>query len=268
MQLIFASRRTASRRAVVRRRTAIIVGTACALWLVLSLLGPFVAQPAGYHGFADQRAWGAIPHALDVLSNLGFLVAALAGGGLLARLPSHETTRAARSMAAIFFIGLACSFAGSSFYHWHPDDASLAWDRLAMCVPFAGMLGLAAQQACGDDAAWPACIAMLASAVAAVLLWQHSGNMLSWALAQGGGMLVLLWLAARRRREGGLQIRLGWVIALYAVAKCFELADAQVFAWSDGFISGHSLKHLFAAAAVLPVLHALAALRERSATWL
>jgi len=41
--------------------------------------------------------------------------------------------------------------------------------------------------------------------------------------------------------------------ALYAVAKAFEFFDAPVFA-AGQFVSGHTLKHLFAAAACFVLL--------------
>lgn len=44
---------------------------------VLFLLPP-LAQPAAYHAFADTRTWHGLPNALAVLTNLPFLLAALA----------------------------------------------------------------------------------------------------------------------------------------------------------------------------------------------
>ena len=58
-----------------------------ALLLLAALIGPAVPQPQDFHAFADQRAWGPLPHALDVLSNLGFAWAAVAGARLLAAFP-------------------------------------------------------------------------------------------------------------------------------------------------------------------------------------
>src|SRR5690606_32744894 len=51
-----------------------------ALGAVASAVHGPIAQPAGYHAFADRRAWGGIAYAGNVLSNLGF---ALVGGWLL-----------------------------------------------------------------------------------------------------------------------------------------------------------------------------------------
>ena len=51
---------------------------AAAPWLVASVLPP-MAQPQSYHDFADQRTLWGIPHALNVLSNLPFVVVGLDG---------------------------------------------------------------------------------------------------------------------------------------------------------------------------------------------
>lgn len=224
---------------------------------LLALCGPFVAQPPGYHHFADQRAWGALPHALDVLSNLAFAAAAVAGARLLACGRAQHLPAALRWLAALFFTGLACSAVGSAVYHWAPGDATLAGDRLGMAIAFAGMLGLAVHSRVAGGAGVAAALGMLLAAVAAVLVWLHSGNVLPWALVQAGGMLAVLALSPMAPRTGGLPLRLGAVIAWYGAAKLLEWGDAAVFDATAGLVSGHSLKHVLAAAAAWPVLAAL-----------
>lgn len=232
-----------------------------ALLLLAALWGPGVAQSPDFHGFADQRAWGVLPHALDVLSNLGFAAAALAGARLLMAPGARALSPALRGLAALFFTGLACSAIGSSVYHWAPDDATLAGDRLGMSMAFAGMLGLALQSRVADRAALHAAAGLLAAAVASVLVWLHSGNVLPWVLVQAGGMLAILGLACVAQRHGALALNLAAVIAWYGAAKLLEWGDAAVFEATGGWVSGHSLKHLLAAAAAWPVVAAL-----RSAT--
>ncbi len=241
-----------------------IVCAAALLWLLLAVFGPRLAQSVSYHGFADQRAWGLLPHAMDVLSNLGFLIAGLAGLWMLHQLRNAYLDRTSRAMATLFFVGLIGCFAGSSYYHLAPHDAALLWDRLAMCLPFAGMLGLAVRQVTEDDAAaWFAALAMLIGAVVSALIWREGGNMLPWAVAQGSGMLALIALACMPSRKNRLHVHIGVVIGFYALAKVFELADAQVFEMNCGLISGHSVKHLLAAAAAWPVLDALGKRKKR-----
>src|SRR5256885_5235666 len=101
-----------------------------ALLLLAAWLGPAVPQPQDFHAFADQRAWGALPHALDVLSNLGFAWAAVAGARPLLDRRSQALAPAPRWLAALFFTGLACLALGSSVYPPGPPHAPPARDPL------------------------------------------------------------------------------------------------------------------------------------------
>jgi hypothetical protein len=89
--------------------------------------------------------------------------------------------------------------------------------------------------------------------------WVYSGNILPWSLLQGGGMLLVLWFASLHSssQAPALQIQWTYVIALYTLAKVFELADHAVFELSGNLVSGHSLKHIVAACAAWPVITAL-----------
>ena len=57
------------------RIPVLLLVTACGI--MVALLLPPIAQPPGYHDFADQRSLFGIPHIWNVLSNLAFV---LAGG--------------------------------------------------------------------------------------------------------------------------------------------------------------------------------------------
>jgi hypothetical protein len=89
---------------------------------------------------------------------------------------------------------------------------------------------------------WPLLIAGLAS----VLYWRASDDLRPYALVQFLPVLLipLLLLLYPRRGSGGLWLAL----ALYVLAKGLEQYDADVYAALAGTISGHSLKHVAAAA--------------------
>lgn len=228
---------------------------ACGGLLLLACLGPALAQPAGYHHFADQRGIWGIPHALDVLSNLPFALFGLAGLAALAMRPGPNRT--VQACAALFFGGLLVTAAGSSLYHWRPDDAGLVLDRLGMVLPFAGLLGLAVADRVTRRAGGLTALAVLALGPLSVWVWSSTGNVLPWAAVQFGGMGLMLWLAALRPRPGALTVRWGTVILIYAVAKAFELADHPVFALTGHLVSGHMLKHVVASLSALPVIAAV-----------
>ena len=233
--------------------------------LALALFGPVLPASAHQHTLADQRALWGIPCALDVLSNLPFAIAGLWGLVALRRVAPGMLDAPSRALASLFFAGLVCTAAGSALYHWQPQDAGLLWDRLGMVLPFAGLLGLAGASRVSARAGAAAAGTVLLAGPLAVLWWSHSGNLLPWAVVQLGGMLVVLALACLPRRDGALALHLGAVMALYALAKLFEAADHAVFEATGQAVSGHSLKHVLAAAAAWPVLAALAALRHSGA---
>jgi len=251
-----------------RERTLVSV---LALLVLVALVGPAIPTPEAMAGaFADRRAWGALPNALDVLSNLPFAVLGLWG---LVRL--HRVDRAhqieqdsswtvlpeppvdALDCAWLFFTGLLVTAAGSTFYHLEPDALRLAADRAGMAVAFAGLIGFAVCERVSLRAGWPVAWFTLAAALAAVALFHETGNVLPWALVQFGGMLGVLALSLTRPVRGAVGFKLGWVIFFYALAKLFELGDHAIYEATGHLVSGHSLKHLTAALAALPVLNAL-----------
>jgi hypothetical protein len=237
-------------------RALVVFAAALAL---LALLGPDVSHripaPAHAHGgmFADARTVLHIPHALDVLSNLPFLLFGVWGlAGLRPALPAPQ-----RQAVVVFFLGLLATWLGSSYYHLAPSPWGLMWDRLGMGVAFAGVLGLAVAERVSPRAALATTFVTLVSAMAASIWCYASGDVLPWACIQFGGMLLVLVCACLPRQVQSLGVRWLVLVAIYAAAKLLEGADAAVFYASREWVSGHSLKHVVASLAALPVLAAL-----------
>ena len=68
---------------------------------------------------------------------------------------------------------------------------------------------------------------------------------------------VAIGLKLPRGAAGGVRDRDWWIVlGLYALAKVMELADRPVLEVLGGIVSGHTLKHLLAAAAGLWLLRA------------
>jgi len=234
--------------------------------LAMALHGP-IAQLEHYHAFADARAWHGIPHAADVLSNLPFALVAAWGAIRLAGRPARARLGPAWPGLAIFVAALALTAAGSSYYHWAPDNARLVWDRVPIALACAGLID--AMHARHHAGATPWRLpALVAFALASVAWWawtdaRGAGDLRPYLLLQGAPLLLVpLWQASahapRRERMG-----LGIAIALYVLAKALELADARVLGMT-GVVSGHTLKHLAAAAAAAVIVGTLTADALRS----
>lgn len=214
--------------------------------VAVSLL-PAVPQAPTYHRFADDRTLLGIPNALNVISNLAFVLAGLAGLTACRRRAFAERLHYVILFAAA---GLVC--VGSGYYHWSPDDDRLVWDRLPMTAGFMSLL--AAVIAERVDLAWGRRLLapLLAVGVGSVLYWIWSeqygrGDLRPYGLVQFLSLaLIVYMLVAFRGRHG--DDRMFWVgLGWYALAKLCEHFDAAIFAATGEVVSGHSLKHVAAA---------------------
>ena len=228
-----------------------------ALGLVFCL--PPIPQPQSYHAFADDRTMLGVPNFLNVASNLPFFVVGVLGLWLLLRQdavgPNRPVLEAVeRWPFLVFFAGVLLTGFGSSYYHLAPGNDRLVWDRLPITIAvmgfFAGMIG----ERIGVRAwAW----------LLGLLVWLGFVSVLSWHLGErrGAGDLrlygfvqfyplltipLLIWLfPARYTHAGYVFVALGW----YLLAKGLETHFVDHAIYSAGrLVSGHTLKHLAAAA--------------------
>ena len=216
------------------------------------LFTPPIPQDPIYHQFADQRTMAGVPNALNVLSNFPFAFVGVAG--LLATF--HRWTRFRfpweRWPYAALFTGVALTAVGSSYYHLAPDNARLVWDRLPMTIGFMGFLTATIAERNGVRAAWTLFVPLLAFGAASVLQWhwselQGAGDLRWYLFVQFGSLATVALMLALYppRYTHASYVVLG--LGAYALAKLFELGDQRIFDAAH-IISGHSLKHLCAAA--------------------
>ncbi len=245
-----------------------------ALLTLIACFGPALpaADVAIAAVFADGRGWHSLPNAMDVLSNLPFVLIGFWGLFRLNRIdrahqqalarfplapPANDPPDNTLDCAWLFFAGLIATAAGSTFFHLMPDAPRLAADRAGMAVAFAGLIGIAVCERVSQRAGWPAAWFVLTAGLLSAEIFQETSNVLPWALVQFGGMALVLTLARATPMRGGVGLKLGWVIFFYALSKVFELADHPIYAMTHELVSGHTLKHLTASLAGLPVLLAL-----------
>ncbi|MHB8844329.1 MAG: ceramidase domain-containing protein [Nitrospirota bacterium] len=211
---------------------------------------PPVAQDPVYHAFADQRVIVGIPRFLDIITNLPFLIVGVAG--LLSCRAGH-ITRSRRSWT-VFFAGVALVGIGSGYYHADPIDRTLIWDRLPMSVGFMGILVAVLSERIGawieTDGLAPAVFA----GVMSVLWWAVLDDLRPYGAVQLLPVTVIptvLLLYPEQRSEDRCIM---FSMVLYVIAKVFEHYDHAIYAATGYIISGHSLKHLAAAAGCAAIL--------------
>lgn len=92
-----------------RWRVALLVAVSVAV-AVAAVLVPAMPQPVDYHDFADARDLLGLPHSLNVLSNVAFLAAGLAGLVFVARRPGAFIDPRERLPWAVFFLAALAIF--------------------------------------------------------------------------------------------------------------------------------------------------------------
>jgi hypothetical protein len=224
--------------------------------LVLWLLGP-IAQDPDYHHFVDERQLFGVPNFGNVISNLPFVLVAALGLLRLPRLSEAET----RIGYALLCIGVLLVGFGSAWYHYAPSNQSLVWDRLPMTVAFMALLGLLLRERVVAVSVPALQLALVSIGMLSVMYWNWTesagrGDLRPYMLVQFLPVIFLpliLWLFPARYLDGRWLLA---TLALYVVAKLLELADGVIWSTTGG-ISGHSLKHVAAAAAVACLIMAV-----------
>ena len=224
--------------------------------------GPITQDPA-YHRLADTRTVLGVPNGFDVLSNAAFAVAGALGlGAVLGRRRVREPS--ARRAYVVFFAGAALTAAGSAYYHLAPDDGRLVWDRIPMTIAFAGLVAAVVAERVSPRVAARALPPLVALGVGSVAYWALAGDLRPYAVAQFGSLVAVIAVLLPRSGPTPDARFLGAGLGAYALAKAFEYFDGEILALS-GFVSGHTLKHLAAAAAVAFVAAEVAVRREPGA---
>jgi Ceramidase len=204
---------------------------------------PPLLQDQSYHQFADQRELFGIPNFWNVVSNLPFI--AVGAVGLL------QVRRDA--ITIVLFTGLFLTGFGSSYYHLNPNDGTLFWDRLPMTLCFAAILAAVVEERVDARAGAMLLRPLLAIGVFSLLLWRWTDDLRLYAWAQFFPFLALvLILRLFPPKYTGASY---WITAaaLYALAKLLEFFDEKIFSVGS-IVSGHTLKHLAAAAAGFAIL--------------
>jgi hypothetical protein len=225
---------------------------------ILVTVGVFVAgaipESAAYHDLADKRPLWGVPNFLNVVSNLPFIIVGIIGLIVAGRTSAPGPLP---SIYAVLFTGVLLTGLGSAWYHIHPDNNTLVYDRIPMTIVFMSLLSATLSEFVDLRLGGFLLIPLLIIGVSSVWWWhytesQGAGDLRLYILVQYYPMLLiplilLLFPSAGYRRGGPQLVR---VVIWYFIAKVFDISDRVIYAFT-GFISGHSLKHLAAAVATL-----------------
>lgn len=240
---------------------AVLVGGTMA-----AILADAVAQDQAYYLFADRRSLFGLPNFLNVVSNAPFAIVGAAGLYILSRDRGAPSNRIAWQ---VFLVGVFLTTFGSGYFHLDPRDETLVWDRLPMTIAFMGFVTIVIGEYLSEKLAKQLLLPLLVIGATSVFYWAHTealgrGDLRAYALVQFLPMLLVPLVVLLFRRRSDLGRYIGWMIVFYIAAKLLEFFDAAVFSVGS-IISGHSLKHLFAAMAPACLLYGLRQRRYHAA---
>jgi predicted membrane channel-forming protein YqfA (hemolysin III family) len=233
-------------------RIWIVLAIAACCAVAIALHDPIPQDPA-YHHFADRHELLAVPNFWNVASNLPFLAAGMTGLIALRSKKAPGTLPTLRWAYIAFFASSIFVGVGSACYHLAPNNTTLAWDRLAMTISFMAFLTIIVGEHINASLGQKMLLPFLVIGMLSVIFWRITeangqGDLRFYVMVQFLPLaiipvIVILFQSALTR------IEFIWaVLAAYAVGKAFEFFDGQIYITLN--MSGHTLKHLMAAAGV------------------
>ena len=229
---------------------SLIVSISATALMVIILDQPIIQDPS-YHQFIDSHRLLGIPNFLNVISNIAFLF--VGSLGLYKLLISNSLTINNEFKIAyqLLFFALALIALGSAYYHLAPNNQRLSWDRLAMTVGFMSLFSIIIYEFISPRAGKIFLLPAILAGLFSVIYWivtedRGAGDLRAYILVAFLPVLltpiILLFFRSAYNDTSGYW----WLLFTYLLAKLSEHYDVQIFIIT-GVISGHSLKHLFAA---------------------
>ncbi len=234
------------------------------LIIFIGMIGVLIIQPipqdVDYHNFADNRRLFGVDNFFNVFSNLPFILVGVYALSLFQEKNAVQYVSDILSAYVIFFIGLALIGLGSAYYHLEPNNETLFWDRLPMTVSFMAFVVIVVAEYISVSFAKQLLYPLISVGVVSVLYWDFTesrgvGDLRFYALVQFLPMLVVPIIMWKNTSRYSHEIFYWGLLGLYVLAKVFEILDHPVYMGIG--ISGHTIKHLLAAAGPFLVLQAL-----------
>lgn len=230
------------------------------LILAVGIFVPAIPQDPNYHLFVDEKAIFGVANFWNVLSNLPFLLVGLLGLRSLYFSSSLTLENSHKLAYTLFFVGVAFVAFGSGYYHLAPSNETLLWDRLPMTIAFMSLFSIVIVEfysiKLGRFLLWP----LVACGVFTVVYWHLSelkgqGDLRYYAIVQFLPLLLIPLMLIFLPSSFSHQYGYWYLLGFYVLAKVLEYFDVEVQS-AVIVISGHSLKHMAAAAGIFILLDA------------
>jgi len=205
-----------------------------------------IVQNIDYHYFIDSQNIFSIPNFNNVISNIGFVLIGCFG---FTKVKNSENNLLYFLQGGIFLTGI-----GSGYYHWHPNNTTLVFDRLPMVIVFMTFFTFIISNYISSKNYKIYFSLLLGTGIASVLYWSYTesiemGDLRPYVLVQFLPLLLIPIILLLFKQKNNNTYYIFPVLAFYILAKLSEHFDKFIYTFSNEIISGHSIKHLLAAMA-------------------
>lgn len=232
--------------------------------VLLCISGP-ISQDQQYHLFADDREIIDIPNFWNVISNIPFLI--IGTLGMLFIFQNNKENNIKLWMNSfVFFIGIFFTGIGSMYYHLHPGNQTLLWDRLPMTISFMAFFSIVISNFICARSGARILIPLLLIGLMSIIYWQMTESrghedLRFYVLVQFLPIILIPVILVIFKANKVFKKYFWAILFTYALAKIFEMCDLLIFDITE-CISGHSIKHLLAA--VGPAIYLLLLYKNKS----
>jgi hypothetical protein len=223
--------------------------------MLAAAFAPRIAQDPAYHAFIDTRTLLDVPNFWNVVSNAPFVFVGCYGLTRLRKISPGLL----KILYVTFCVSAIAVALGSGSYHYAPATPALVWDRLPMSIAFMALFAAVF----GERVSWPLAralfVPLLLLGMASVFYWRWTelrgaGDLRPYAVVQFLPMLLMPLMLLIYPGSTQTARWLWWTFALYVGAKVCEQFDGPIYEALG--ISGHSIKHVLSAGAVLYAIFA------------
>lgn len=222
---------------------------------IIFALVPKFPQLSNYHHFADTRTLFDIPNFWNVISNIPFLLVSILGFISLKNAWHANNLKGKEALVfLILFLGVLLISLGSAYYHLAPDSNRLVWDRIPMTIVFMSLLSFTIMERIHFNLGAWLLIPLILFGIFSVIYWHQTelagqGDIRLYALVQFYSIfLIMLTLVLFPKSYPPFKIYF-CMFVFYGLAKITEHFDLKIYE-AGGLISGHTLKHIFAAISI------------------
>ena len=234
--------------------------------IVSTLFLPAIAQDQSYHYFFDTQQLLGIPNFWNVVSNLPFLFVGIWGVLWLKSAEKAQYLQEIKYIYLVFFIAVTLVALGSSYYHLHPSNSTLLWDRLPMTIAFMALFSIILSEFIHIQLGRFLVLPLLLMGLSSVIYWHLSeqtghGDLRFYAFIQFLPILLIPVILLFFKPSFSLKKAYWLLLVAYLLAKVLEYFDKETYQIIS-IISGHSLKHIVAAVGIYILIYSY---KKRSA---